>query len=112
MKQVNIQLSGVPEEGPHTKLTAEELGKWMNIANQNALERERFADLARNLSATLADANPLHHTHIIHTPRPITGQEVSDIVRSAPWKSATASGCPDLRDYTAIAETLNKRFGL
>lgn len=47
-------------EGPHSKLTAEELGKWMSIANQNALERERFADLCRELIAALQDiAEPM-----------------------------------------------------
>jgi hypothetical protein len=35
--------------GPHSKLTVEEVGKWMNIANQNAIEREVWA--ARCLEA-------------------------------------------------------------
>ena len=44
------------EEGPHSKLTVEELGKWMNIANQNALEREAWADRYDRLHIALCQA--------------------------------------------------------
>jgi hypothetical protein len=43
-------------EGPHTKLTVEELGKWMNIANQNALERESWAARYDKLHIALCQA--------------------------------------------------------
>ena len=44
------------EETPKSKLTVEELGKWMNIANQNALEREAWADRYDKLHIALCQA--------------------------------------------------------
>ena len=44
------------EAGPHSKLTPEELGKWMNIANQNALEREAWAERYDRLHVALCQA--------------------------------------------------------
>lgn len=44
------------ETGPRSRLTAEELGKWMNIANQNALEREAWAARYDKLHIALCQA--------------------------------------------------------